>query len=201
MSRCGPTDGSWGWPAPTPRGRISEPAAEPVVSSEPTPVLGETAASPPEPAPAPGLEESSPTVELPPAEVAPIPPVVEEATPVVEEAAPAEPPIEPSIPILSQETKYRDEPAPPVVPPVVVPSRRASSGVHMREVVREKKRVRLEKVVALAIQKRVITNNDVEELLKVSDATATNYLAELVKAGRLKRSGARFHERYEPLGG
>ena len=71
----------------------------------------------------------------------------------------------------------------------------------MREVVREKKRVRLEKVVALAIQKRVITNNDVEELLKVSDATATNYLAELVKAGRLKRSGARFHERYEPLGG
>lgn len=182
-------------------GATPEPAAEPVVSSEPTPVLGETAASPPEPAPAPGLEESSPTVELPPAEVAPIPPVVEEATPVVEEAAPAEPPIEPSIPILSQETKYRDEPAPPVVPPVVVPSRRASSGVHMREVVREKKRVRLEKVVALAIQKRVITNNDVEELLKVSDATATNYLAELVKAGRLKRSGARFHERYEPLGG
>src|SRR3989344_2177287 len=101
------------------------------------------------------------------------PVVSSEPTPVVEEAAPAEPPIEPSIPILSQETKYRDEPAPPVVPPVVVPSRRASSGVHMREVVREKKRVRLEKVVALAIQKRVITNKDAEELLKVSDATAT----------------------------
>lgn len=200
-------------------GATPEPAAEPVVSSEPTPVLGETAASPPEPAPAPGLEESSPTVELPPAEVAPIPPVVEEATPVVEEAAPAEPPIEPSIPILSQETKYRDEPAasivppvpaaqepappppvPVIAPPVVSPSNpKQSAGARMREVVQAKKRARLDRVVALAVQKRVVTNNDVERLLKVSDATATNYLRELVTSGRLRRTGAQKRPRYEPL--
>lgn len=68
----------------------------------------------------------------------------------------------------------------------------------MRQVVQAKKRARLEKIVALAVDMRVISNDDVEKLLKVSDATATRYLSELVKSGRLKRSGPIHHERYEP---
>ena len=80
------------------------------------------------------------------------------------------------------------------------PSKNSSRG-HMLTVVRARKAERLEKIVALAKEKGSITNDDVEKLLKVSDATATNYLRELVKAGRLKRSGARFHEHYEPISG
>ena len=62
-----------------------------------------------------------------------------------------------------------------------------------------RKRERLEKVVALAAAKGVITNNDVQLALNVSDATATNYLRELVKAGRLKKTGVRAGTRYEPV--
>lgn len=50
----------------------------------------------------------------------------------------------------------------------------------MREVTQARKRERLEKIVVMAAQKRIITNNDVEKLLKVSDATATRYLSQLV---------------------
>ena len=67
----------------------------------------------------------------------------------------------------------------------------------MLTVVRARKAERLEKVVALAREKKVITNDDVEKLLKVSDATATNYLRELVKTDRLKRSGTDGGTKYE----
>ena len=154
--------------------------------------------------PAPTSEPAAvPEQGPPPAEIAPTPPVIEDVTPVVEEGAP--PPE--SIPILSQETKYRDEPATPVAPPpsavpAPVPSgalaRMPSAGARMREVMQTRKRERLDKVVTLAARKRVITNNDVEKLLKVSDATATNYLRELVRTGRLKKVGVRAGTRYEP---
>ena len=38
-----------------------------------------------------------------------------------------------------------------------------------------------------------------ELLVHVTDATATRYLSELVKAGRLKRVGAQKRPRYEPF--
>ncbi|MFZ2887000.1 MAG: DeoR family transcriptional regulator [Minisyncoccia bacterium] len=63
---------------------------------------------------------------------------------------------------------------------------------------RAKKRERLEKIAALATQKGSITNNSVQILLGVSDATATRYLVELVKAGHLKRISSRAGSRYEP---
>ena len=90
---------------------------------------------------------------------------------------------------------------PAAAPPVSSSPPHTSVGAHMRAVVHAKKLARLEKIIVLAAEKCVIENNDVEKLLKVSDATATRYLNELVKTGRLKRSGVRFHERYEPLGG
>ena len=63
---------------------------------------------------------------------------------------------------------------------------------------RAKKQAGLEKIVAFAIKKRSITNNNVELLLHVSDATATRYLSDLVKAGRLKRTGERASATYQP---
>ena len=87
----------------------------------------------------------------------------------------------------------------PPPPPAATtnPPPHQSAGARMRAGVQAKKHARLEKIVALAAEKRVITNDDIENLLKVSDATATNYLRELVQAGRLRRSGVRAGTKYE----
>ncbi|MBP9711332.1 MAG: winged helix-turn-helix transcriptional regulator [Candidatus Pacebacteria bacterium] len=61
------------------------------------------------------------------------------------------------------------------------------------------KRKKLEKVVALAQKKGRISNDDVQKALRVSDATATRYLSQLVKEGRLKSSGVRAGMIYEPV--
>ena len=45
---------------------------------------------------------------------------------------------------------------------------------------------------------REITNDDVEKLLHVSDASATNYLSKLVKRGSLRVSGPKNHAKYLP---
>lgn len=76
---------------------------------------------------------------------------------------------------------------------------KVSSKNHMLEVVRARKAERLEKIIEMTRLKKDITNDDVEKLLKVSNATATRYLNDLVKAGRLKRFGARKHEKYEVI--
>ena len=51
------------------------------------------------------------------------------------------------------------------------------------------KQKKLEKIVVLAQKKKMITNDDVQKLLYVSDATATRYLVKLVQQGRLMRAG------------
>ena len=66
----------------------------------------------------------------------------------------------------------------------------------MRQVEINRKNERLVKVLALAIEKGMLTNNSVQSALGVSDATATNYLRELVKEGKLKRTGVRAGTRY-----
>ena len=45
------------------------------------------------------------------------------------------------------------------------------------------------KILELLKEKNKITNNDVEKLLGVSDATATRYLDELEKQGKIKQIG------------
>lgn len=59
------------------------------------------------------------------------------------------------------------------------------------------KKKKLDKVMALAQQKRTITNNDVQLALRCSDATATRYLNQLVKEGKLKMVGNDGSSRYE----
>jgi predicted HTH transcriptional regulator len=51
------------------------------------------------------------------------------------------------------------------------------------------KQKKLEKIVVLAQKNKIITNNDVQKILYVSDATATRYLVKLVQQGRLVRAG------------
>jgi predicted HTH transcriptional regulator len=65
------------------------------------------------------------------------------------------------------------------------------------EKIRERKSKRLEKILQLASKKGEITNDDVEKLLHVSDRAASRYLNELVKQGRLKRTGSPSHAKYQ----
>ena len=59
------------------------------------------------------------------------------------------------------------------------------------------KQKKLEKIIVLAQKKKIITNDDVQKLLYVSDATATRYLVKLVAQGRLVRAGNRHDAKYQ----
>ncbi|OHB24988.1 MAG: hypothetical protein A2542_02695 [Parcubacteria group bacterium RIFOXYD2_FULL_52_8] len=52
-----------------------------------------------------------------------------------------------------------------------------------------RKKAKLETIMKFVQEKKSRTNDQVEKLLHVSDATATRYLTQLVKDGRLKRMG------------
>ena len=54
-----------------------------------------------------------------------------------------------------------------------------------------KRQKKLDKIVEFAKNNRTIKNDDIEKLLRISDATATRYLAKLVKSGRLRRAGGK----------
>ena len=61
------------------------------------------------------------------------------------------------------------------------------------------KQRKLEKLIQLARKKQIITNDDVQKLLYVSDATATRYLVKLVQQGRLTRVGSPRDAKYQFL--
>ena len=52
-----------------------------------------------------------------------------------------------------------------------------------------RKQKKLTKIMTLFLKKTHITNDEVEKLLHVSDATATRYLSQLEKQGKIKQSG------------
>ena len=53
------------------------------------------------------------------------------------------------------------------------------------------KQGRKEKVLAMIREKGSVTNNDIETALGVSDASATNYLQELEREGKIEQIGER----------
>lgn len=64
----------------------------------------------------------------------------------------------------------------------------------------EKKREKIDKILTLFSEKPQITNDEVEKLLHVSDATATRYLDELEKEGKIKQVGKTGkHTHYEKI--
>src|SRR3989344_6494758 len=56
---------------------------------------------------------------------------------------------------------------------------------------------KLNKLIQLAQKKQIITNDDVQKLLRVSDATATRYLVKLVQQGRITRVGSPHDAKYQ----
>jgi hypothetical protein len=62
-----------------------------------------------------------------------------------------------------------------------------------RLIIQLRKQKKLNKVMGLFLTKSKITNDEVEKLLHVSDATATRYLSELEKQGKIIQSGKTGH--------
>ena len=58
---------------------------------------------------------------------------------------------------------------------------------------------KLDNLMLMAQKKRIITNDDVQKLLRVSDATATRYLVKLVEQGRLALAGNPRDAKYQFL--
>jgi len=65
--------------------------------------------------------------------------------------------------------------------------------------IQSNKQKKLDKIILLAQTKKVIANEDVQKLLRVSDATATRYLVKLVQQGRLARVGNPRDAKYQFL--
>lgn len=128
----------------------------------------------------------------------------------VETPAPAEPPtdqIPASEPMASEpaptvELQVPPPPPPPIPEPAPVPQPSSSVSVlapviHVardllvkaRGVVQSTKRKKLDKILEYVTKHGSITNDQVEKLLRVSDATATRYLTQLEKEGKLKQEG------------
>ena len=122
----------------------------------------------------------------------------ETAPEILLETPPTEPP---AIPEISSQAEQ--PPAIPQAPTIeltpqpVQPSIKSFFGKAL-ESVQFRKKAKLEKIMKLAGEKRSITNDQVQKLLCVSDATATRYLSALVRQGRLKRLGISSSTRYEP---
>lgn len=135
----------------------------------------ESAPSTPEPAPAPAEATLAPETAQAPTQTAQIPP---------NEPLPPEPE-----PFDSAQDKPTPEP----------PSSAAStpSPAHpirefltrARIVTQDRKRKKRDKIMQALITKSKITNDEVEKLLHVSDATATRYLSALEKEGKIKQVG------------
>ena len=78
-----------------------------------------------------------------------------------------------------------------------VPAQVAAPIVHLgrdvltkaRATIQDRKRKKLEKILEALTAKGKITNDEVEKLLHVSDATATRYLSALEKEGKIQQVG------------
>ena len=117
----------------------------------------------------------------------PIPTSSEPAQPVSEPTpAPAEP--------VEQTAQI---PASEPIAPALAPTQVASSPTHeahdllvkARATIQSRKHKKLEKILEFLNTKNKITNDEVEKLLHVSDATATRYLSALEKEGKIKQVG------------
>mgnify|MGYP001608619249 FL=1 len=53
----------------------------------------------------------------------------------------------------------------------------------------QKKKDNLDKILVFVREKKIVTNDDIRDFLRISQSTASNYLTELANSGKLKRQG------------
>lgn len=84
----------------------------------------------------------------------------------------------------------------PVVPVVVAVSNKnkiVELLAKAKNAIQFRKRKKLDKIMTMFLKKSKITNDEVEKFLHVSDATATRYLSQLKKEGKIKQVGKTGH--------
>ena len=141
---------------------------------------------------------SEPTVEspIPPTDTTPtdMPPVATEAP---RDAVTPVPTEEDQNGAVKQEDNQIPEPVKPTViseSPVAQATVPAPSFLHdlllrARAKIQDRKRKKLDKIMEKLAVKNKISNDDVQKLLYVSDATATRYLTALEQEGKIKQAG------------
>ena len=160
--------------------------------------MSEEPISPQEPTPEAPIPSSIP-------EPVDVPPVVPEGPTEAESAVPVNidneqiSPVEPENPAPEQtaqtENPSSNQPVSkaPVTPtaqiPVSEPFAKLSLLAKARKAIQFRKRKKLEKIMGMFLKQSSITNDAVEKLLHVSDATATRYLEQLEKEGKVKQEG------------
>lgn len=165
----------------------SEPVAEPVPTSEPV-------AEPQPVKPVPTAQPVEPLNPEPTSEPQPPPkPLPEPSAPSPEPTQALEPAIEPEPQPVPQPVSA---PEPQVIASVSLVSRARELLIKAREVIQFRKHKKLEKIMGLFLKKQSITNDDIQKLLYVSDATATRYLKQLETEGRIRRQGVPGHASY-----
>jgi hypothetical protein len=159
--------------------------------------------------PEPISESPNPAVEAPVPEPVPITPeptsAPAEASPAPETAQPTTPTaqIPPNEPIATESEPFdsaQDKPTPTPEPPSAaapVPTGILHSARDLlnkaRVAIQDRKRKKRDKIMQLLTTKNKITNDEVEKLLHVSDATATRYLSALEKENKIKQVGKTGH--------
>ena len=97
---------------------------------------------------------------------------------------------------VASEAKSEPEPEKiiPVVPVIVSNKNKiVELLLKAKNAIQFKKRKKLDKVMALFLKHKNITNDEVEKFLHVSDATATRYLSQLEKENKIKQVGKTGH--------
>ncbi|KKT15256.1 MAG: hypothetical protein UW83_C0009G0007 [Parcubacteria group bacterium GW2011_GWD1_44_9] len=151
---------------------------EPILEAPIPPSTSEPVAVPPQTPESPTEAESTVPVNVDNPEISPVEPenLAPEQTAQTENPSVNEPiseaPIQPTAHI-----------------PVFEPLAKLSLLAKAREMIQFRKRKKLEKIMGMFLKKAEITNDEVEKLLHVSDATATRYLEQLEKEGKIKQEG------------
>lgn len=171
-----------------------EPIAEPVPDippSEQMPVEPSVESIPEVAAEAPAEAEQNFIPEQPLTESAPPETAQSENEPFSEVQIPAEP----SQPSIDIEPTPAVQQAPPPLAPTPIPpftnftTRAREMLIKARSAIQSRKRKKLDRILVLLDEKKNIGNGDVEKLLHVSDATATRYLNQLEREGKIIQVG------------
>ena len=145
----------------------------------------------PEPTPAPeSVAEPVVVEEIPTAQpVEPLPEPTPDPISAPEIQTPEPVPVPEPVPTPSSEPAPVSQPQ-ISTPPIIQTSLARELLIKARDVIQFRKRKKLEKIMNLFLKKQSITNDDVQKLLYVSDATATRYLDQLEREGKIQKQGS-----------
>ena len=163
-------------PSPAVEAPIETPTAEPAQTAPEAPPAPIESASAPETA-----QPVTPTAQIPPNEPLPPEPEPFDSAPDSAKAMPG-----------TQDKLTPEPPSSAASTPAPAHSIRDFL-TRARIAPQDRKRKKRDKIMQLLTTKNKITNDEVEKLLHVSDATATRYLSALEKEGKIKQVGKTGH--------